>query len=133
MTAATMSRPAARLSFHEQELAALDDVCRLAELWESALRASFQLGYDSGYQRGVRAGRDEEATAWTAIVTGYSAALDGPTRDELARVRKPSNEPCPTGCGRCSRCIHAAAVTSNRASYGRPDFPGCRYLEQERS
>jgi hypothetical protein len=124
MSAATMPRPAARLGFHEQELAAIDDVCRLAELWESALRASFQLGYGSGYDRGVVEGRREEGAAWTSIVTGYAAVIDKPAFDELTRRRKPSNDPCRTSCGRCSQCVRAAAVLSNQARYGTPDFPG---------
>lgn len=106
-----------------RERAALDDAARLAELWDAALRASFQLGYDTGHQRGVIAGRHEEAIAWQAIVTGYSAVLDAPTRDELARVRRPTNAPCSSGCGSCSRCIRATAVTWNLARYGCPDYP----------
>lgn len=111
-------------SLASRERAALDDAGRLAQLWEVALRASFQLGYETGHQRGVMAGRNEEATAWQAIVTGYSAVLDAPTRAELERVRRPSNAPCSSGCGSCCRCIRAAAVTSNLTHYGAPDYPG---------
>ena len=124
MSAATMSRPAARLSVHEQELLALNDAGRLAELWDAALRASFQLGYGAGYDRGRVEGRREEGAAWTAIVTGYAAVIDKPAFDELTRRRQPSNDPCATRCGRCSRCIRAAAVAANLVRYGTPDFPG---------
>ena len=79
-TSTRARRSRARIS--NLERAALDDAARLAELWDVALRASFQLGYDTGHQRGVIAGRNEEATAWQAIVTGYSAVLDTPTRAE---------------------------------------------------
>lgn len=128
-----MLQPVTRPSHYEQELAALDDACRLAELWEAALRASFQLRYDNGYQRGVRARRDEESTVWQEIVTGYSAVLKAPTRAELDRVRLPSNNPCTPRCGRCSRCIRAAAAVRNLARYGRQDFPGCRGAGEKRS
>ena len=77
-----------------RERAALDDAARLAELWDTALRASYRLGYHTGHQRGLIAGRHEEATAWQAIVTGYSAVLTQPRREELARLRMPRNEPC---------------------------------------
>ena len=119
-------------SLASRERAALEDAGRLAQLWEVALRASFQLGYDTGHQRGVMAGRNEEATAWQAIVTGYSAVLDAPTRAELERVRRPTNAPCPSGCGSCSRCIRAGAVTSNLTRYGAPDFPGIAADNQHR-
>lgn len=111
-------------SLATRERAALEDAGRLAQLWEAALRASFQLGYDTGHQRGVIAGRNEEATAWQAIITGYSAVLDAPTRAQLERVRRPSNAPCSSRCGSCSRCIRAAAVTSNLTRYAAPDYPG---------
>lgn len=143
MSTATSSRTSGRTSSIERTLfppcslasrerAALDDAGRLAQLWEAALRASFQLGYDTGHQRGVMAGRNEEATAWQAIVTGYSAVIDAPTRAELERVRRPSNTPCSSGCGFCSRCIRAAAVTSNLTRYGAPDYPGTAADNQHR-
>ena len=98
-------------SLWELERAALDDcingAARLSELWDAALRASFRLGYDAGHHRGLIVGRNEEAIAWQAIVTGYSAVLTQPRREELARRRIPSNEPCPPHCARCSRCIRA--------------------------
>ena len=107
-----------------RERAALEDAARLAELWDTALRASYRLGYHTGHQRGLIAGRHEEATAWQAIVTGYAAVLAAPTRAELARARRPTNDPCPRRCDACSRCIRAAAVTRNLARYGVPDYPG---------
>jgi hypothetical protein len=107
-----------------RELAALDDAARLANLWAHALRASFDLGRAAGYSAGLLAGRGEEAVAWQAIVTGYSALIDQPTRDELGRRRQPSNDPCAGRCGRCSQCIRAVAVASNLARYGCADFPG---------
>jgi hypothetical protein len=108
----------------ESERAALADAERLAELWDTALQASYRLGYHTGHQRGLIAGRHEEATAWQAIVTGYAAVLAAPTRAELARARQPSNDPCSSRCGSCSRCTRAAAVTRNLARYGVPDYPG---------
>jgi hypothetical protein len=124
MTAAAVGRSPARSSYLDDERAALQDATRLAELWDAALRASFHLGYDTGHHHGVIAGRAEEATAWQAIVTGYSAVLDAPTRAELARVRQPRNTPCSSSCGSCSQCIRAAAVTWNLARHGVPDYPG---------
>lgn len=119
MSTATTARP-----LYERELAALEDAARLAALWEYALRASFELGRANGYQAGWLAGRDEEATAWQAIMTGYSKAIRQPTREELVRRRRPSNDPCAARCERCSQCIHALSVRLNLARYGRPDFPG---------
>jgi hypothetical protein len=119
-------------SLASRERAALADAARLAQLWDVALQASFQLGYDTGHQHGLIAGRNEEATAWQAIVTGYSAVLDAPTRAELARVRRPSNEPCSSGCGNCSQCTRAAAVAANLAHYGVPDYPGTSANRQHR-
>lgn len=121
-TAVHELRPQQPLSARER--AALDDAARLAELWDTALQASYRLGYHTGHRRGVIAGRAEEAAAWQAIITGYSAVLDAPTRAELARARRPSNDPCPRRCGSCSRCTRAAAVTRNLANYGVPDYPG---------
>jgi hypothetical protein len=122
----------AGLPLWELERAALDDDARLAELWELALRASFRLGYDTGHQRGVIVGRAEEATAWQAIVTGYSAVLTQPRREELVRLRMPSNEPCSARCSRCSRCVRAAVVARNLARYGCPDYPGRAGLVAQR-
>ena len=107
-----------------RERAALEDAARLAELWDTALRASYWLGYHTGHRRGLIAGRHEEATAWQAVVTGYAAVLAAPTRAELARARQPSNDPCRRRCNACSQCIRAAAVTRNLANYGVPDYPG---------
>lgn len=118
-----------RRSLWERERAALggdtiEAAARLAQLWDKALRASWRLGYATGRQRGVIAGRAEEAAAWQSIVTGYAAVLEGPTRAELDRARRPTSTACPRNCGRCSRCIHAEAVTRNLARYRRPDYPG---------
>lgn len=118
--------------FWEQEWAALDNAARLAELWDVALRASFRLGFTTGHDRGVIAGRAVEAAAWQAIITGYSALIDVPTRAELDRVRRPTNTPCSGRCGACSRCIHAATVAWNLAHYGRPDYPGLAGRPQRR-
>jgi hypothetical protein len=117
-------------SLYDRELAALEDAARLAELWEHALRASFDLGQAAGFQEGLLAGRHEEADAWQAIVTGYSALMDKPTREEMARLRRPSNEPCRTRCSRCSQCTRAAAVVSNLARYRCPDFPGLDHIQR---
>lgn len=111
-------------SLASRERAALEDAGRLAQLWEAALRASFQLGYDTGHQHGRIVGRNEEATAWQAIVTGYSAVIDAPTRAELERARRTSNGPCSSRCRSCTLCIRAAAVVANLAHYGVPDYPG---------
>ncbi len=112
----------------ELERMALDDgingAARLGELWDGALRVSFRLGYDTGHQRGVAVGRAEEATAWQAIVTGYSAVLTQPSREELARRRRSGNEPCSARCDRCSQCVRAAVVARNLTRYGGPDYPG---------
>lgn len=122
-----MRRPRFQLSAaqrYERELVALEDAARLAQLWEHALSASFELGRAAGYQAGWLAGRDEEAAAWQAIVTGYSEVISQPRHEELVRRRQLSNDPCATSCGQCSQCIHAAAVRTNLARYGQPDFPG---------
>ena len=113
---------------YELDLLALGDAGRLAQVWEHALSASYRLGQQAGYRSGWLAGHDEEALAWQSIVTGYSALMSQPTRDELARRRRLSNDPCTTACGRCSRCIRAQSVVSNLARHGRPDFPGTGHL-----
>ena len=123
MSAVTASREPVT-EFGRRELEAVQDATRLAELWEHALQASFRFGYQQGHQVGWLAGRDEEATAWQAIVTGYSAVLAAPARAELARLRAPSNDPCSRRCDACSQCTRAAAVAANLTHYGRPDFPG---------
>lgn len=124
---ATVQKPTPAAQY-EPELAAHAGAAQLAVLWEHALRASFDLGHASGYQAGWLAGRDEEASAWQAIVTGYAALISQPSRAELARRRRPSNDPCASRCGRCSQCIRADAVTSNLARYGFPDFPGLPHV-----
>lgn len=109
---------------YEVELAALGDSARLAHLWDHALRASFELGRATGYRAGWLDGRGAEAGAWQAIMTGYSELMTQPMHAELVRRRRPSNDPCRVACGQCSQCIRAAAVRSNLARYGQPDYPG---------
>lgn len=131
MSTATRAQQRVRLKASERyelDLIALGDAARLAQVWEHALTASYRLGADAGYRSGWLAGRDEEATAWQSIVTGYSAVMSQPRREELARLRQPSNDGCTTGCGRCSQCIRAESVVSNLARYGSPDFPGTGHL-----
>ena len=111
-------------SLASRERAALTDAGRLAEIWQYALGASFRMGDDTGYQRGLIEGRGEEAAAWQAIFTGYSALISEPARAELARLRAPSNAPCRHRCGTCAQCFYAEVVIWNLAHYGRPDFPG---------
>jgi len=109
---------------YELDLLALGDAARLAKVWEHALAASFRLGAHAGYRSGWLAGRDEEAIAWQSIVTGYSTVMSQPNREELARLRRPSNDPCTAACGWCSQCIRAQSVLSNLARYGSPNCPG---------
>lgn len=120
-------------SLSRKERAAIDDAARLAQLWDVALQASFELGFRTGHQQGVRAGRAEEAAAWQAIVTGYSELIDAPTRVELARVRRPGNKPCASRCGACSQCIRAGAAARNLARYDCPDYPGSAPPERGRT
>jgi hypothetical protein len=36
----------------------------------------------------------------------------------------PSDRPCDSACGHCSRCIRAAAAAANMTKFGHPDLPG---------
>ena len=38
-----------------------------------------------------------------------------------------TDDGCAAGCGRCSRCVRAAAVTDNVDAYGQADFPGWQH------
>ena len=119
-------------SLASRERAALADAGRLAQLWEGRCGGASNSATTPVTSEGSWPGATREATAWQTIVTGYSAVLDGPTRVELERVRRSSNEPCSSGCGSCSRCIRAAAVTSNLTRYAAPDFPGTAADNQHR-
>ena len=131
MSPATQTRPRVQLTTsqrYELDLLALRDAARLAQVWEHALATTYRLGEHAGYRSGWLAGRDEEAFAWQSIVTGYTAVMSQPTRAELARLRRPRNDPCTTACGWCSQCIRAQSVVSNLARYGSADFPGIGHL-----
>jgi hypothetical protein len=108
-----------------------------AEGWAAGHAEGRRVGFAEGYRVGFDAGAE---VGGTRVLLGVEAALapvcPGQVLDLLAgvphmagwadyRARAAwSDEPCEASCGRCSRCIRAAAVPNNRRRYGRPDFPG---------
>ena len=88
------------------------------------LRLGYQVGYGTGYQVGYAHGRRDENDEWQALLGVYGQALHQPRHIDLETARQPTDEPCPTRCQSCARCVRYAAVDSNRERYGTPDFPG---------
>ena len=114
---------------YELDLLALGDAARLAQVWEHALSASYRLGEQAGYRSGWLAGRDEEALAWQAIVTGYSAVMSQPTRDGAgAATRAQPLTPARNGAAPAPSASTPRSSISNLAHYGSPDFPGTGHL-----
>ncbi len=81
------------------------------------IRLGIAIGDERGYQRGER----DECGRWEwalGIAKRHSLMV---THAVLTRRRNEDpTEPCPTRCGRCSRCVRAHAW---QASGGR-DYPG---------
>ena len=88
----------------------------LADVWHNAMRLTADVARDNGYQQGWFAGVAEERAAWNRIIGIYADVIGSPTWTTRNELR---NDPCGANCGRCSRCVRAAAV----ASYG-GDYPG---------
>jgi bacterioferritin-associated ferredoxin len=60
-------------------------------------------------------------------VPAYRQIADNRLRSRItAGVTRPTDEPCGFSCGRCSRCVRAAASAVNLARYGQVDIPGGR-------
>lgn len=117
--------------------------CRCADAtWDrwsygEGYTAGLAAGRRDGWVEGYRAGFDSGAeVAGTGLLLGIEHALGERLPNVLAglpyvagyldyrRRTAFTNDPCSVRCGRCSRCIRAAAVAGNLASYGQPDFPG---------
>jgi hypothetical protein len=85
---------------------------------------AYQIGYGAGHDAGWHAGADwyaQRVEEWLGLPR---QVLKSPTHAELEKRRQPSNDPCSIKCGRCSRCIRAAAAARNLAKHGSPDYPG---------
>lgn len=94
----------------------------LADSWGPALDAAMRTGYETGFDVGWLAGRDDERTAWNQLIGVFKDVTSGPRCAELVERRKPTNEPCAQDCGRCSRCVRSSWVTRNGGDFlGRPD------------
>lgn len=98
---------------HAQRIAVVDDL--VADT--AAVRGAYDCGYTVGYGAGRLAGLDEAAARLRAAQHDLSRAADwralaaDPSHRRLAELRRPDDSPCrPGGCGRCSRCVRAAAV-----------------------
>jgi hypothetical protein len=86
-----------------------------------AYAAGYRDGHTAGWEIGYGHAHHEMAEAWSRIAAHVRGIADTRTQAQrealdAAAVR---GQPCPAGCGRCSRCVRAAAV----ARYG-GDYPG---------
>lgn len=115
------------------------------EGWSAGLLEGRRQGFEEGYGAGFDAGAEVGAAR---LLLGLERALDGqlpgvlrellpdlPHAEEYAAHRDRtarSDEPCPYGCGACSRCIRAAAVAANTARHGTADFPGAVIVQRGR-
>lgn len=98
-------------------------VSLLADAWQHALAASYRLGFGNGHQAGFWQAEHESAESWHRAADHVRSALVLPTQAELAKRRGVPTTSCAIQCGRCSRCIRAAAVAENLRRYGTVDYP----------
>ena len=103
------------------------------EGWSAGVVEGRRMGFADGYAAGFDTGTEVAATR---VLLGIEHALGGRLGDVLPllpdaagfvafrRRTALTDEPCETGCGRCSRCIRALAVAGNVARFGHADFPG---------
>ena len=103
------------------------------EGWTDGLATGDRRGFDEGFRAGFEAGAEVGAVR---ILLALEHVLQGQLPDllpelphaaeyESYRTRTaPTDSPCNATCGRCSRCIRAAAVARNLRTLGHPDFRG---------
>ncbi|MEV0149078.1 MULTISPECIES: hypothetical protein [unclassified Nonomuraea] len=84
-----------------------------------AYAAGYRDGHDSGWDIGYGHAHHEMATAWKVVAEKVRAMAGHRTPAEHADMDASAarGEPCPAACGRCSRCIRAAAVARNGGDY----------------
>jgi len=81
----------------------------------------YQLGYQAGHDSGVDESDDRDAESWAKMAAWLRRSANSPSYDELCRRRgEDPTDPCPTRCGRCSRCVRSRAWQAN----GQADYPG---------
>lgn len=95
-------------------------------------RQGFEDGYTAGFDAGAEIGAARILLALQHRIPGVLDELlpDLPHTDAYAGHRRRNawtDEPCPYGCGSCTRCVRAAAVATNQVRYGTADFPGRRW------
>lgn len=96
------------------------------DTFTDAFTEGYSLGWLGGWQGGWLVGRDEERSAWNAIIGAFAETIKAPTHAEVARRRAeyfPKRCTAP-GCRGCAQCIRAAAIESNLRRFGQPDYPG---------
>lgn len=111
------------------------------EGWSAGLLEGRRQGFEEGYGAGFDAGAEIGAAR---VLLGLQHAVDiselnllpglphtGEYASHLRRTKN-DNEPCPYGCGACSRCVRAANVARNLALYGTPDYPGSSSVHKGR-
>ena len=101
------------------------------EGWTDGLADGRRQGFDDGFRAGFEAGAEVGAVR---VVLALEHVLQDQLPDLLPELphageydsyRKrtaPSDSPCDAACGRCSRCIRAAAVAHNLRRSGHTDF-----------
>jgi hypothetical protein len=103
------------------------------EGWTDGLADGRRQGFEDGYRAGFDAGA--EVGAVRVLLALEHVLHDGlpdllpelPHSAEYDTHRKrtaPSDSPCDSACGHCSRCIRAAAAAANMTKFGHPDLPG---------
>jgi hypothetical protein len=104
------------------------------EGWTDGLADGRRQGFDDGFRAGFDAGAEVGAVrvllALENVLQDQLPDLlpELPHTGEYDAYRKrtaPTDSPCDAAaCGRCSRCIRAAAVAHNLRRSGHPDFRG---------
>ncbi len=78
------------------------------------IRLGMAIGDERGYQRGER----DECGRWEwALGIAKRHALMATHAVLVRRRNEDPTEPCPTRCGRCSRCIRSGAVGRQGGDY----------------
>ena len=116
------------------------------EGWSAGLlegrRQGFEEGYGAGFDVGAEIGAARILLQLEQALDDQAPGLLPGLLPDLAhaggyasyrRRTARSDEPCPYGCGACSRCVRAAAVAANTACHGGPDYPGIGTVQKGRS
>jgi hypothetical protein len=100
-------------------------------------RRGFEEGYEAGFDAGAEIGAARVLLGLEHAIGGRLPELlpDLPQVGGYAAHRRRtalSDQPCPYGCGACSLCVRAAAVSGNTGRYGAPDYPGSGSVQKGR-